>query len=1489
MAKFIINDVELDSGPIDIMTSRKRYSSRVNIFSGKTQTVMSTNMGTNRSTVLLVFNEEDRVDMGNFVKLMSRLSQYPFAFIKSHQLFRQQIAEGDAFAGHPYKPIGDNFHMYGVEEIKIQQDVTAQGIIFLELSLIFFNYIPFAHSLSFIARRNFSRLSTEINNHIKTTTIKPKTSYYEVDSPAQSDLYTAFFNDDWAIIHGNINGIDSNKALYIKAPFMDTGLPAEGVDYREVKVMKDFAEDTDKNIADLFEVQYVSWLNVNNLTGNANFNNEVTPVQSITISKRFRFAETNLAAWQKPILQYLGEGDITLDVTFKINHEYSNGLGEFDPLHQINFLTNKLDSNFASNPKLQIFNHLKVDQFLTNAINHFDFIIDRDSTVFSSQEQGASTHRCVMLGVQPEYFANIGKYFQAGTKQSFFNEIGGDELLIAFYEEMQSMRKIRKWNASKTNVFSYVTPNPESSSIRSSDETIDLGEAQEIYRALSALCDSNNVDPNGVNAMNELIYLARSKANQDERLMLRLQSVYMKLIKLHSTPSTDFNRLLVQHKKRVWDGQGVVIGKFRGEAYNDFNLARKAGIQPDSIANIQKIGRLSPFLFLRKSQYITEPQLTAQYAEFLDWESSQSLKILASVAKQWAQRNNVEIDNLTNTAAELEDTGYEYDSQKIDSATSREPESIFNFSGLLGKSKLYGMEQVVPSDRALAYNEDLAAVLQLENMAGPYEDALKQAFPVIKVYLVRQFDSEIAFTDIPVPQYFELKGIGNVNVVTPTDENPVGVATLEISNPGNIYTHKMDIFSNNQPKINPELRNTEDAFDIKIDQIQLQVGHMIHIRAGYSNDINQLETIFNGQITSIDGSETLQLIAETYGRELIACEHGDDPDEDNFWFHQDTESVIGEALAQDEIENFGETVWDFNPFNGLREKDAQAQRLQFLRSRIYMNVFAQAIEEVDDVFQGIWNTTTATFIPNQTAFYQFSIYKTTPWEMLKEMQQRHPNTLSKAMNYGHRATFVFGIKEQLYLAKDLAKELMDESFYDTPFFDAFGDEEQARKYQNKIEALRYKPVSSVHMCTSETNIVFNNLTVTDNFNTVVRVAYYEDQEDIKDSEYKYMTMQMDDNLRASSLRMGEVYGGGIHKQFMAYRYGVEYLRSEAEKMYDGTVRLIGNARIKAGDYLYIHDNTRGLHGMVKVREAVHIFDSQFGFVTDVTPGLFVEANEVTYSQLFQRLMGTAMASCANMNSRVIEKYGQGAEYNLVDMAMRLVGIQNKKLSDVEKELYQNYGLGAANATFYGGISYSGLSSLYRMMGYQANGNIISQALMQGKNSIAKLAEYAKTTNVKAFAGIGGISRAAWSATKTIAIATGQLAKLDAVAAARTLGGAIKFRPMISTAFSGLRLAVGGGAAVAASLTGPGALAFLAVYGIGTIAVEALTQTILFGLKTRQPVRIYPIKLNGVQYTGGIVGYKDNDLLESFMDEFQKTTTDLGRIVNYITADAQVDI
>ena len=60
---------------------------------------------------------------------------------------------------------------------------------------------------------------------------------------------------------------------------------------------------------------------------------------------------------------------------------------------------------------------------------------------------------------------------------------------------------------------------------------------------------------------------------------------------------------------------------------------------------------------------------------------------------------------------------------------------------------------------------------------------------------------------------------------------------------------------------------------------------------------------------------------------------------------------------------------------------------------------------------------------------------------------------------------------------------------------------------------------------------------------------------------------------------------------------------------------------------------------------------------------------------------------------------------------------------------------------------------------------------------------------------------------------------------------------------------------------------------------------MFGIKTRQPVRIYPVKMNGVSYTGGIVGYKDNGLFESFYDEGKKTIGDIGKILDYFSADA----
>jgi hypothetical protein len=55
--------------------------------------------------------------------------------------------------------------------------------------------------------------------------------------------------------------------------------------------------------------------------------------------------------------------------------------------------------------------------------------------------------------------------------------------------------------------------------------------------------------------MDELIYLARKNSGSDERLLLKLQNGYMRLIRMPATASSEFNALLIKHRKKVLDGQ----------------------------------------------------------------------------------------------------------------------------------------------------------------------------------------------------------------------------------------------------------------------------------------------------------------------------------------------------------------------------------------------------------------------------------------------------------------------------------------------------------------------------------------------------------------------------------------------------------------------------------------------------------------------------------------------------------------------------------------------------------------------------------------------------------------------------------------------------------------------------------------------------------------------------------------------------------------------
>lgn len=152
------------------------------------------------------------------------------------------------------------------------------------------------------------------------------------------------------------------------------------------------------------------------------------------------------------------------------------------------------------------------------------------------------------------------------------------------------------------------------------------------------------------------------------------------------------------------------------------------------------------------------------------------------------------------------------------------------------------------------------------------------------------------------------------------------------------------------------------------------------------------------------------------------------------------------------------------------------------------------------------------------------------------------------------------------------------------------------------------------------------------FNTCANVVYFDNTSEMANNEQdesSMFTMKADDTMTAFDERYGTVRMRGIHGKYSAFMYGTTYLVKEAEKMYGGTITLVGNPCIKAGDYLYLNDNLRRYEGLVKVRECRHYMNAQTGFTTEITPGLFVEPRSFIYSALMLKLAFVAKIALAN--------------------------------------------------------------------------------------------------------------------------------------------------------------------------------------------------------------------------------------------------------------------
>ena len=792
-------------------------------------------------------------------------------------------------------------------------------------------------------------------------------------------------------------------------------------------------------------------------------------------------------------------------------------------------------------------------------------------------------------------------------------------------------------------------------------------------------------------------------------------------------------------------------------------------------------------------------------------------------------------------------------------------------------SKPYGLE----------FDEDINMQYRCIRTGNHIASGLDLAVPSVKAYIVEGLRSdEFARYNLVAPRetnLYEISGLTDVRIETPTPDNPVSVAAFTVLNPGSIYTDIAAIARRGGAYYPDYTENNLDPnFASKSGKLILKSGTRIHIRIGYSNNPNELETVFNGEIVEIEGEEILQVIAEGYGRELIAIDKAVEEPEDLGSKSATTNLVIHRLLEADEIYHLGLKKYATNVTNPVGRNildgvtvDASDPNLtsNFTKvwkaiygwlagddpngiwfgdwwaksSELYTNVYSPVIQGMDPEMSGDIKIRYLISTVKDIDLI-FPLYKSTTWEALREVQYRHPGTYMNVMNYKERGSLFFGIKEQMYIHTD------------PPISMFTGATESFETYSKEVNAIKHKllkPATDMHLIVSERDIISNQIKIDGGFKTQINVRYFDrmpSAEGIEDmSDYSFYTMQLDDNLRPNAIRSKTLYMNACHKQFMAYRYGTTELVAEAEKMYDGKIIIVGNPYMKAGDYAYINDSHRGLNGIIKIRSCSHIINSKDGYITVITPGLFIEPRIYRYSNLYTKL-GLAWTVAAN-------KIKNDAKVNFFDtrkikyVTSFMEILTNPLLAEQLNSSPLSYGNKSALAldlTLKALPGVTGGVALYRAFPWLTR-QVISVAAAISSSTLG-----------------GAISTAATSARVSTGLLLG----------ARSLGGgALGFLSRVSLAtLGGLAAGVQRGVSIAAIVAASPALVSAGTTIIAAaILVMYLYQTIEEINQTRQPIVMYPLLNNGIPYQAGLFGYEINTLNDSFGLEFNKTMSAINTI------------
>lgn len=563
-----------------------------------------------------------------------------------------------------------------------------------------------------------------------------------------------------------------------------------------------------------------------------------------------------------------------------------------------------------------------------------------------------------------------------------------------------------------------------------------------------------------------------------------------------------------------------------------------------------------------------------------------------------------------------------------------------------------------------------------------------------------------------------------------------------------------------------------------------------------------------------------------------------------------------------------------------------------LAQRMFTNIYSDAIEAAHNQYKSsLWTRVSMILeFMDSKMFYKYYVFRSTSWSILKEMEYRHPGTLAKPLWYDERMTMFFGIKEQLYVAKDLTPMFMFQSGRAGLFKDVH--QPYTADYLTERHK-RLEPATGFHMLSSKLNIINNNLTLSRDFATRVNVMYYEGEYEGNrmQPESKSFKIELDDNIAPFDIREESISLNGCHGEYMAWMYGIQELKKQTETMYKGSITITGKADMRAGDYAYLEDADRGMSGVIKIRECTHQFSPEVGFITVITPGLHVECTQFYWSSLFTQLgmasKMTLMKADLSVNNllttnKVAESYYEYLKViqNAQDMSMSnaFFGVGGMvAVSGVNMYLLSR--LASKSSTLKKGLTAAEFARYWDETAFLARtAGSYSKFLVTGTIEEAlnarKMARQAEVARLAA----NGI-------TMNPGVTANIAAKVKNISAMKNFG-ILKMAAKVP--WSALKGVLGVGTTIARGLLGMMAANPIgaALYVVGTVMFAAVMSKFKEIGLTHNPLLMFPIMYNGKPYVAGISGYENNSILDGYITNLKRNINNFKKASHALRVTSQ---